>query len=476
MAGDGLAQRGKLGGGRLVARDNVAHLGHLGGGGHEVGVERLARRRPPPALDAGAQRLGLALELVEAAAVVAGDGGALDGDVRELLADGVGAARDLLDALESGGELGAGGLALALTVTLQALDRRGELYAGGLRGLLVLGADLLELGGDVDAPTRASRPARAVSKRRPDSAIASTARASAAATASARRASAWARSRSSWSTRGGQAGRARPRRRRAWPAPRGGRARSAAATRALHVGAQRLGALVAGLLARLLELRRQPAGDALELVDALQRAQQARDDRGGVVEVGDAALDARIEVREPLLGLRVGGGALGLAARQLGLDPRGRGQRAEDDERAGGAPALPRLRPGSSAWLSARTTTGCCWRMRSSIRFIGSSKDRSSRKSEKSKPSSSLTGTKTASSGKTSPSERRPVSWTVPGACGGSPVARNPRQACPSGGSASPISVSKKPWPRMSSAGWPNSSSAGSDHLETDPWPSVRTK
>ena len=28
----------------------------------------------------------------------------------------------------------------------------------------------------------------------------------------------------------------------------------------------------------------------------------------------------------------------------------------------------------------------------------------------------------------------------------------------------------------MSSAGWPNSSSAGSDHLETDPWPSVRTK
>ena len=37
--------------------------------------------------------------------------------------------------------------------------------------------------------------------------------------------------------------------------------------------------------------------------------------------------------------------------------------------------------------------------MRSSIRFIGSSNERSSRKSEKSKPSSSLTGTKTASSG-----------------------------------------------------------------------------
>ena len=47
--------------------------------------------------------------------------------------------------------------------------------------------------------------------------------------------------------------------------------------------------------------------------------------------------------------------------------------------------------------------------MRSSIRFIGSSKDRSSRKSEKSKPSSSLTGTKTASIGNVSPSQRRPV-------------------------------------------------------------------
>ena len=43
-------------------------------------------------------------------------------------------------------------------------------------------------------------------------------------------------------------------------------------------------------------------------------------------------------------------------------------------------------------------------------------------------------------------------------------------------GSEPPISVSKKPLPRMSSAGCRNSSSAGSDHLETDPWPSVRTK
>ena len=60
------------------------------------------------------------------------------------------------------------------------------------------------------------------------------------------------------------------------------------------------------------------------------------------------------------------------------------------------------------------------------------------------------------------------MSRTVPGTCGGSPVSRNPRQAWPSGGSESPISVSKKPWPRMSSVGCANSSSAGSDHLETD--------
>ena len=35
---------------------------------------------------------------------------------------------------------------------------------------------------------------------------------------------------------------------------------------------------------------------------------------------------------------------------------------------------------------------------------------------------------------------------------------------------------SKNDWPRISWAGRPNSSSAGSDHLETEPWPSVRTK
>ena len=132
---------------------------------------------------------------------------------------------------------------------------------------------------------------------------------------------------------------------------------------------------------------------------------------------------------------------------------------------------------GSIAAFSARTTTGCCWRMRSSIRFIGSSKDRSSRKSEKSKPSSSLTGTKTASIGNSlavaaaadeldragHPRRLAEVEELAPGLAGGRQRAADQRleEALRRG---------------SSSAGWSNSSSAGSDHLETDPWPSVRTK
>ena len=122
--------------------------------------------------------------------------------------------------------------------------------------------------------------------------------------------------------------------------------------RALDVGAQRvglalgLGGALLGVAAGLVELGGQAAGDALELVDALDGAEQARDDRGGVVEVAEVALDARVGVRQALLGLGVLRGALGLAAGQLLLDPRGGLERAEDDERAGGAPALPRLRLG----------------------------------------------------------------------------------------------------------------------------------
>ena len=129
----------------------------------------------------------------------------------------------------------------------------------------------------------------------------------------------------------------------------------------------------------------------------------------------------------------------------------------------------------SSAARRARTTTGCCWRMRSSIRFIGSSKERSSRKSEKSKPSSSLTGTKTASSGKTWPvGSCRASTSTSARARGGSPAARKRRHCSASSPSGPASRPSKNEWPSASGASLPNSISAGSDHFETAPWPSVR--
>ena len=341
VAGDRLAQRVDLGVGRLVPGDDVAQLGDLRSGRHEVGVERLAQvvvgdglaqRRDlvlerAHRLDAVAQRLGLALELVQTATVVAGDGSALDRDVRELLADGVGTALDLVDPLQGGGELGASGLALTLTFALQALDRGRELDASGLRRLLVLGADLLKLGGDVDAiQARLECGAGGVG------------------------AAGGLGDRLDGTRLGGGDGLADPGvgQRRGLGAvalelvDAGVQALGSglglrelglllvaielardSGQRALDVGAQR-GGLLVGLAARLLELRGQTAGDALELVDALQRAEQAGDDRGGVVEIVDAALDARVEVGQALLGVGVGGGALGLAAGQLGLDPRGR--------------------------------------------------------------------------------------------------------------------------------------------------------
>ena len=146
VAGDGVAQLGKLTRGRFVARDRLAHLGQLVG---QLGraLLLLAHR-----LDAGAQRIRLALQVVHAAAVVVGDAGglgALDGDRGQLLANGVGVALDVLDALEGARELGAGGLALALAFALQSGDRLGELDACGLRSRFVLGAEALDLPGDV---------------------------------------------------------------------------------------------------------------------------------------------------------------------------------------------------------------------------------------------------------------------------------------------------------------------------------------
>ena len=109
-----------------------------------------------------------------------------------------------------------------------------------------------------------------------------------------------------------------------------------------------LGAVAAGLrlAAGLLERGGKVGGGLLEILDALERGEQARDDGGGVVEVGDrVALDAGIRVHQ-LLGLGVGGGAARLARGELVVDPRGGLERAEGDERAGRAPAVPRLRLG----------------------------------------------------------------------------------------------------------------------------------
>ena len=362
VATDGLAQG--VGGG-LLARERLADLRQLAGErGRALLV--LAHR-----LDAGAQPVGLLLEVVETAAVVAGQalgGGALDGDGGELLADGVGAALDLLDALERAGELAAGGFTLALAVALQPRDRLAELDASGLRGLLVLGADLLELIGDVDATGEAGfEAAGGLGDRLGRTRLGG--RDGLGQARVGQRLGGRAVALELVET-GGQAG----------GGGLGGGQRLAARSldlvaleagalepleagelldaveltrdsrqRTLEIGAQRLGGTIGlggaalGLAAGLLELRGQAARDALELVDALDRAQQPGDDRGGVVELVEAALDARVEVGQPLLGLRVGGFAGGLAAGQLGLDPRGRGERLEDDERAGGAPALPGL-------------------------------------------------------------------------------------------------------------------------------------
>ena len=109
-----------------------------------------------------------------------------------------------------------------------------------------------------------------------------------------------------------------------------------------------LGAVAAdlGLAAGLLERGREVGGGLLEVLDALERGEQAGDDGGGIVEVGDrVAGDPGIGIHH-LLGLLVGGRAARLAGGQLVVDPRGRLERAEGDERAGRAPAVPRLRLG----------------------------------------------------------------------------------------------------------------------------------
>ena len=353
--------------------------------GGQLGLERV---------DAGARGLGVALEVRQAAALLAGEAlglVTLDGDLRELLAQRVGLALDVLDPLQRGLQLGAGGLGLALALALDALERLGELVAGGLDGLLVLGADLLELGAQVGLlvlgvaaaelleleDARLERAAGAVGaaaglrERLLGAALglgdgvghAALDRLGGAGAVGLRALQALGEL-GTGGLGGLQGGGA------------GGVLVEARALEALHareqlevlgvvaagldlgdgaleVGAQARGLALGGVgaaaarlgvAARLLHLRGQGGGHALEVVDALQRGEQARDDRGGVVEVADrAALDAGIGVGDGLLDLGVGLGAGGLARGELLLDPRGRLGRAEDDERAGRAPALPGL-------------------------------------------------------------------------------------------------------------------------------------
>ena len=133
----GGAQRGELG-----ARGGGLVTGSGGVGAQLVG--ELAQRVEPPA-GIGA----LAHELVEAAAVVAGQPlglGLLDLDARDLLAQPLALAADLLDALQRGGELLAGGLALLLALALDALHERLELGARGARLVLALRTQALQLG------------------------------------------------------------------------------------------------------------------------------------------------------------------------------------------------------------------------------------------------------------------------------------------------------------------------------------------
>ena len=325
-------------------------------------------------------------QVVEPAAVVARLG-ALDGDAGELLAQGVGLALDVLDALERGGELGAGGLGLADAVALETVERGGELGAGGLGGLLVLGADLLELGDQLGLADLAGAGAAVLDLG--EAGLDDRARLVGAASGLL---DGLLGAALGLGDGGGQAGVGGGRGlgalalqaveaggelgacglgdvERAAAVVRGllgvelgalepveaGEqllvvAGAAGGSDALDLGAQGGGLALGGLgaalgaLAGLLELAGQAERDALELVDALHRRQQARHHGGGVVEIGDrVALDAGIEVGEALLDLGVGLGADGLAAGQLGRHPRRRLQRAEDDERAGRAPALPGL-------------------------------------------------------------------------------------------------------------------------------------
>lgn len=100
-----------------------------------------------------------------------------------------------------------------------------------------------------------------------------------------------------------------------------------------------------GLVAGGFELDGQRRSGALELLDALERVEQARHHRGGVFELVDRlALDAGIGLGQALFELGVGFLA-GLGARvERCLHPWCRGERPQHHHGAGGAPLLARIR------------------------------------------------------------------------------------------------------------------------------------
>ena len=172
-----------------------------------------------------------------------------------------------------------------------------------------------------------------------------------------------------------------------------------------------------------------------------------------------------------------GSGALGLAAGQLLLDPRRRLQRAEDDERAGGAPALPRLRLGLERRLQRahddrvllahaqqhqvqRQLEGQVLEEQREVEaLVELDRDEDGLQRELAAVAAAAGELDRAGD----PRRLAGVEELAPGLAGGRQRAADQRleEALRRG---------------SSSAGWSNSSSAGSDHLETEPWPSVRTK
>ena len=399
---------------------------------------------------------------------------ALDGERGDLLAQGVGLALDVLDALERGGELAAGGLGLALAVALEALERLGELGLDGCGGRLLLGADALDLGGELGGPgLRAALWLRSGSARRASiCCVASSARRVASATALG------ALLRGAHGL--GEAG------------VRGGGGLGGLRAAALDLveaggelgagglgGGERLAEVVAGLLvvergalealdarerlevrlggvgregveallelgaqrwasrsaaaarllgvaAGLVELRGQAVGHPLEVVDALERREQARDDRGGVVEVVDVLpwMPGSGLVRRSSVSASAAARAASRRG-ELGARPTGS---ASSGRKTTSVPAVrqPSHGCGSSsiAWRSARTTTGCCWRMRISIRFMRQLEAQVLEEQREVEALVELDGDEDGLHRELWPSACAAVTLTRPGTCGGSPSSR----------------------------------------------------